>query len=135
MQVFLKNKDSAMSTSGILPFPADGGIFRRPGPPLYAQLAGHVRQRIEDRELAPGSRLPGLHELAAQYGVARVTVRQAVQLLVVEGLVTSSQGRGTYVAERLPGKSWENMNTSWYAMSQRVQNAMVVPLEEADLTA
>ena len=121
-----------MVASEILPFPAGGGIFHRPGPPLYAQFAGYIRQRIENRELSAGAKLPSLHELAAQYGVARVTARQAVQLLVMEGLLVSSQGRGTYVAPRLPERSWETMNTSWHAMSQRVQNATVVLLHEAD---
>jgi len=122
-----------MTASEATPFPAARGIFRRPGPPLYAQFAGYLRQRIESREIAPGSRLPSLHELAAAYGVARVTVRQAVQFLVMEGLLVSSQGRGTYVVDRLPRRSFENMNTSWHAMSQRVENATVVLLEQADV--
>lgn len=44
-----------------------------------------------------GTRLPTLEALAAQFGVARVTVRQACQMLVAEGLLRAQPGKGTFV--------------------------------------
>ena len=108
--------------------------FRHPGPPLYSQLADLLRQQIESGELPPGASLPNLHELAARHGVARVTARQAVQLLVVEGYLTSRQGRGTSVVQQLPERPHENMLTSWHAMVKRIEGASVELLEEADVT-
>jgi DNA-binding GntR family transcriptional regulator len=64
---------------------------------LYAQIADQIRQRIVSGELPPGSALPSEKALAAHHGVARQTVRRAVRLLKEEGVVYSSQGRGTFV--------------------------------------
>ncbi|MDR0466862.1 MAG: GntR family transcriptional regulator [Deltaproteobacteria bacterium] len=118
------------------PFPSSRSLhfFQQPGPPLYLQLAGIFRQQIENGELAPGEKLPNLHELAAQFGIARVTVRQAVRLLAAEGFLISSQGRGTYVAQTVPERPHENMRTSWSAMVRRIEGASVELLEQADVS-
>jgi DNA-binding GntR family transcriptional regulator len=50
--------------------------------------------------LAPGAKLPGEIELAAQYGVARLTVRRAIRELVAEERLVILRGRGTYVKQR-----------------------------------
>lgn len=64
---------------------------------LYVQLASIFRHRIVTQYWAAGSKLPNFETLAAQFDVARITVRQAVALLVEEGLLTTSRGRGTQV--------------------------------------
>jgi GntR family transcriptional regulator len=58
-----------------------------------------IRARLRERIAAtrPGDRLPGERELAARWGVARMTVRHALDALVVEGLVERRHGSGTYV--------------------------------------
>jgi DNA-binding GntR family transcriptional regulator len=53
---------------------------------------------------AAGVRLPAEHELAAQYGVSRVTVRHSIKELVDEHLVEVVQGRGTFVTDLSPGE-------------------------------
>jgi GntR family transcriptional regulator len=68
--------------------------------PLYHQVAGILRQRIEDGIYPVGGKLLAEDELAAEFAVSRATIRQAVGELVMEGLVVRSQGRGTYVEER-----------------------------------
>ena len=65
--------------------------FRHPGPPLYQQLADQLRQAILDKSLHPGEKLPTLQQMASLCGVARVTARQAVQLLVSEGYLEARQ--------------------------------------------
>jgi GntR family transcriptional regulator len=64
---------------------------------LYVQLAGVFRHRVVTGEWPEGFMLPSLETLAGQFGVARITVRQAVALLVSEGLLATGRGRGTWV--------------------------------------
>ena len=77
--------------------PAAGVRFLDSPLPRYAQLADLWRQRIARGTWPRGHRLPSLEELMAEFGVARVTVRQAMDLLAREGLVSPQQGRGTFV--------------------------------------
>ena len=70
-----------------------------PRPP-YQQVANALRAAILTRKLAPGEKLPSGNELARRYGVARMTIQQAVRLLRDEGLIVSRQGSGVYVRER-----------------------------------
>lgn len=67
--------------------------------PLYTQIYHFLRQQIETEALPVGSRLPASRELAADLGVSRVTVINAIAELEAEGFVTSVQGSGAYVAE------------------------------------
>src|SRR5512142_983536 len=71
---------------------------RQPGaPPLYAQIAADLRARIVAGTYRPGQRLPSEHDLAAQFGVGRPTIRQATELLVRDGALARRHGSGTYV--------------------------------------
>jgi DNA-binding transcriptional regulator YhcF (GntR family) len=70
-----------------------------PRPP-YQQVANALRASILTRKFAPGDKLPSGSELAQRYGVARMTVQQAMRLLRDEGLIVSRQGSGIYVRER-----------------------------------
>lgn len=73
-------------------------IVLQPGPvTLYAQLAGILRSRILSGAWATDEEIPTLEELADEFGVARVTVRQAIQMLAGEGLISSHRGRRTIV--------------------------------------
>jgi GntR family transcriptional regulator len=75
-------------------------IFGATPIPRYVQLADLFRQRVDKGEWGPGSTLPSLDELMAQFDVARVTIRQAIALLADEGLVSPQRGRGTFVTEK-----------------------------------
>jgi GntR family transcriptional regulator len=65
---------------------------------LYIRLARVLREQISQGHWRPGDRLPTVEQLSSERGVSRVTVRQAVALLVKEGLLLSSRGRGIVVA-------------------------------------
>lgn len=67
---------------------------------LAEQLAGRYAQRIRDRLLAPGSRLPSVRQCAAQQGVSPSTVVAAYDRLLALGLVEARRNRGFYVRER-----------------------------------
>ncbi len=78
-------------------------MLQQPGaPPLYAQIAADLRARIVAGKLKPGSQLPSEHELAAEFGVGRPTLRQATELLVRHGLLSRRRGAGTFVEEPAP---------------------------------
>jgi GntR family transcriptional regulator len=68
--------------------------------PLYYQLENVLREKITSGAFGGGERLPTEIELIEQFGVSRITVRQALSALAEEGLIERRQGRGTYVAER-----------------------------------
>jgi len=70
--------------------------------PLYYQLANLLTEKIVSRELLTGDRLPTEVELVQQYGISRITVRQALRLLEEEGLIRREVGRGTFVTEYRP---------------------------------
>jgi DNA-binding GntR family transcriptional regulator len=70
--------------------------------PAYRRIADDLRQRIRSGDLAPGDLLPTQVDLAEQYGVARMTARQALAELANEGLIFAQQGKGTIVRERRP---------------------------------
>jgi len=67
--------------------------------PLYHQLKLVLQRDIEQGIYKPGGRLPSEPELIRQYGVSRITVRQALDELEAEGRVVRRHGKGTYVAE------------------------------------
>src|SRR5829696_2232849 len=70
-----------------------------PRPP-YMQIANALRAAILTKQLAPGEQLPSGNELSKRYGVARMTVQQAMRVLRDEGLIVSRQGSGVFVRER-----------------------------------
>lgn len=66
--------------------------------PLYYQLKQHLTERIDHGELKPGEFIPSERELSEQFEISRMTVRQALQELVVEGRLIREKGKGTTVA-------------------------------------
>ena len=80
--------------------------------PKYAQIADIFRQRISRGIWAQGLRLPANEELAAEFGVSRVTVRQAVDLLARDGIIEARQGRGTFITGTLKRDRWLKVETT-----------------------
>jgi GntR family transcriptional regulator len=65
--------------------------------PAYLQLANLLREKIADGHFRAGEKLPSESELRSQYDVSQMTVRRAIKILQEQGVVTSSQGKGTFV--------------------------------------
>ena len=65
---------------------------------LYQDVAERLRKRIFERELEPGSWIDEL-KLAAEFGISRTPMREALKVLAAEGLVTMKVRRGAYVTE------------------------------------
>jgi GntR family transcriptional regulator len=68
-----------------------------PRQPMYQQIADSIRQQIRDGVLSRGQQLPTELELRDRFSASRNTIRDAVKLLVSQGLVETSPGRGTFV--------------------------------------
>lgn len=64
---------------------------------LYQQVLEQLRTFVTHARLQPGDRLPSERELASQLGVSRSSVKQALTVLEVQGLVQTRQGGGTYL--------------------------------------
>ncbi len=65
---------------------------------LYLDVAERLREQIFARELEPGSWIDE-QKIAADYGISRTPLREALKVLAVEGLVTMKLRRGAYVTE------------------------------------
>ncbi|MEO7115676.1 MAG: GntR family transcriptional regulator [Caldimonas sp.] len=80
--------------------------------PLYIQLADLFRQRIIKGIWKDGEKLPSLDKLVEEFEVARVTVRQAVDRLTRDGLVSPQRGRGTFVTGAPQDDRWLKVETT-----------------------
>ncbi|MEV5930792.1 GntR family transcriptional regulator [Streptomyces cellulosae] len=93
--------------------------------PKYQRIAGSLREAIRSGEYGPGDRLPGENDLMAEYGVARMTARQALGVLRDEGIAEARKGAGVFVRsfrpirrrgiQRLAREQWGNGRSIWSA--------------------
>ena len=85
-------------------------------PRVSDAVATTLEQRILEGSLKPGDRLPAERELAAELGVSRPSLREAIQKLASKGLLRSQQGGGTYVTGALQASfldPWQAMVGSY----------------------
>jgi DNA-binding GntR family transcriptional regulator len=69
---------------------------------LYSDVARELRHRISQKLYLPGSKLPSMGDLTAEFGVSAITVRNALRELSHEGLISGHQGLGVFVREKAP---------------------------------
>jgi GntR family transcriptional regulator len=74
-------------------------LTKTEGVALYIQVRESLREQIEKRLLEPGQKLPSEDELATQFGVSRMTIRQGITDLIDEGVLYRRRGVGTFVAQ------------------------------------
>src|ERR1022692_3365354 len=72
---------------------------------LYARIRDELRAQIVSGAYAPHARLPSESELMAQYGVSRITVRNALAELEKEGVLFKLAGKGVFVSKPKPFQS------------------------------
>ena len=65
--------------------------------PLYKKVYLDMKEKILNQTVAPGAKLPCERELCEQYGVKRVTIRKALELLAQEELIVKRMGLGSFV--------------------------------------
>ena len=100
-----------------MPMKQQEAFFGDGAAPRYAQLAALFRRRIERGQWETGSQLPTLDALMAEFGVARVTVRQAIKRLAQDGLVSAQRGRGTFVTARPAARGGLRLATTLAAIA------------------
>jgi GntR family transcriptional regulator len=81
--------------------------------PVYHQIRRTIKYWVLDKHYLPNSRIPPESELASQFSVNRMTVRQALSSLVQEGLLIRKRGEGTFVTaneELIQGMSLKHIS-------------------------
>lgn len=79
--------------------------------PIYIQIHNRIRQKIEDGDWKVGDRVPSERDLAVTFNVSRMTLRQAVQTLVDEGILERKVGSGTFVSSRKVQEKMEGIES------------------------
>jgi GntR family transcriptional regulator len=106
--------------------------YERSPVPLYLQVAAVLRRRIEDGHWPPAAKMSTLEELEREFQVARVTVRQAVELLEKQGLVERKQGKGTFVTGELADRRWLKLDLKWSSLIDAIRSNVPEFLEVRD---
>lgn len=94
--------------------------FDRSPIPLYIQVATLLRNRIAQGWFEAGQQIPTLEALEREFAVARVTVRQAIELLEKEGVVERQRGRGTFVTPHLGERRWLHLMTDMDSLAHSI---------------
>ena len=99
--------------------------------PVYLQLASLIRRKIVDGEYLPGGRIPSESTISRSYGVAVMTVRQAISLLADQGLLKRVHGRGTFVS----GPDWTQADFNMAGLPEMLgdQKGLEVKILKSDL--
>ena len=66
--------------------------------PYYIQLMDILREKIQQKDWAPGAQIPGEKDLCEHYQVSRTVVRQALRELEFEGVIHRQKGKGTFIS-------------------------------------
>ncbi len=103
----------------------------------HEEIADELRKAIDREEYTVGSLLPAETDLAAQYGVSRGTVRQAVAALTAEGLIGSRQGARRVVLASRRSQSFAELRSfaEWARAMEREATGHVVAQEYRPATA
>lgn len=90
--------------------------------PIYLYIRRKITERIERGDYTSGSALPSENELAEEFGVTRLTVRNAIDSLVEQGLIRRVQGKGTYV-----GFPWMETGVETGGFREMISSSNAVP--------
>jgi len=80
---------------------SDFTVDFRSGIPAYIQIVEQVQHKLSQGLLKPGEQLPTVRQMAAHLRVNFNTIARAYRVLDDAGLISTQQGRGTYILERL----------------------------------
>lgn len=107
------------------------------GVPYWRQIRDELADRIRSGQLAPGSPLPSIRELAVETLVSVITVKKAYEELERANLVYSHQGRGTFVADQGGAASRQvllaEIAAELASAAKRARDAGLTPAEIDDL--
>ncbi len=100
----------------------------RSGIPIYLQVVERIKERIASGRLAPGNQLPTVRSLALELRVNFNTVARAYRILDEVGIISTQQGRGTYVmnnpapevSEKIRQKALKTLTQRYLADAERL---------------
>ena len=120
-------KDEASERNG-----ASDAVFTNGGAGVsrYKQLATLFRRHICTGHWKVGEQIPTIEELATEYGVARETLRQALDLLAKENLIERFRAKGTFVTHHPEEKMWCEVETDWAGLLRARRGATIETLSE-----
>jgi GntR family transcriptional regulator len=98
--------------------------------PRYSHVASALRHRIADGTWCVGDQIPTIDALECEFGVARVTVRQAIELLSEEGLLLARQGKGTFVTKAISRERWLSLGADWNSLLAPIEGNVPHPLTD-----
>jgi len=105
--------------------------FSRSAVARYLQLASLFRGRIASGQWAIGQQIPTVDDLVAECGVARATIRQALNLIDGEGLIERHRAKGTFVTRRPQEQIWCEVATDWSGLLMSRDGAVIEVLSDA----
>jgi GntR family transcriptional regulator len=92
----------------------------RSGIPIYLQVVDRIKEMITEGRIKPGNQLPTVRALATELRVNFNTVARAYRILDEAGIISTQQGRGTYILEMPPPETSEAMRqTTFEAITDR----------------
>jgi len=107
----------------------------RSGLPIYTQIVNQVQTQIVNGTLKPGDQLPTVRALAEDLRVNFNTVARAYRLLDEERIISTQQGRGTYITEIPPPKVSERLRKEMLeALAKRyISEAMRLEFSKSEI--
>jgi GntR family transcriptional regulator len=104
--------------------------FSRSAVARYIQLGSLFRRHIQSGVWKVGEQIPTVEELAVECGVARATIRQALDILDTEGLIERFRAKGTFVKQRLQEQLWCEVATDWTGLLMSREGAIIEVLAD-----
>jgi GntR family transcriptional regulator len=132
----LKESGNHSGAGGISTRAARAGAGARPYEPAYLHIANTIAEQIGAGVYRAGDQLPTEPQLRARFGVSPVTIRRAVNILLDRGLVTTTQGKGTFVRPPDLGEAvfrLQEITDTWtdgVSVDVRLLEARIVPAGE-----
>jgi GntR family transcriptional regulator len=105
------------------------------GVPIYMQLVDRIRHMVATGSLQPGQQLPTMRQLATDLRINYNTVGRAYLVLEQEGIISTQQGRGTFVASRLTGEEVKRLRAAKLQsmMDQLLHEAVALGYSELEI--
>lgn len=104
-------------------------IDKKSGIPLYLQIKQQIKKLLEDGNLKEGEQLPTERDLSESLGVSRNTVSMAYKELVLEDIISSSSGRGTFINPKISEKNKLKGNNNQEKLKEIIDLAINESLE------
>jgi GntR family transcriptional regulator len=106
------------------------------GLPIYTQIVNQIQSQLANKILKPGDQLPTVRALAQELGVNFNTVARAYRILDEARIISTQQGRGTYITEIPPPEVSEKLrHESLTALTQRfITEAVRLGFSERDVS-